>query len=443
MMRSLKPRGRDAMKSMIEKWLVSLGAGIQLADGLAAGLMVALIALGAYLVYWLLRNHLLKLIHKVTLKTTNQWDDALMESGIFHRFMRLIPLTFIWLCIDRAMPGQFVLVKRILFALVILVGARAIEAFLNTIMQIYQQGKSDQRKPIRPLIQSLIIVLYLFSAIFVISVLLDKSPWNLFGLLGGLTAVTMLVFKDTILGFVAGIQLGANDMVREGDWIEMPKYGADGDVIAVTVNTVKVRNWDKTISTIPTYALISDSFKNWRGMSESGGRRIKRSINIDMSTVRFADEAMLQRFRKMELLKDYVDQKQQAIDSDNTEKGIDLSATLVNGRRQTNLGIFRAYLVEYLRTNPSIHKGMTFLVRHLQPTAQGLPIEIYVFSSDKAWANYEAIQADIFDHVLAAVAEFGLRVFQQPSGTDIAALGVVRQPDNLNGSMAGIDRRAS
>lgn len=410
------------MKVLIEEMLVSMGAGEQIADILATGVLAVLIVLGAYLIYWVLRNYLLKLIHKVTLKTTNQWDDALMEAKVFHRFMRLIPLTFIMLCIDRAMPGHFILAKRVVFALIILVGTRAIEAFLNTIIAVYQQSNSNQRKPIRPLIQSLIIVLYLFAAIFVISVLLDKSPWNLFGLLGGLTAVTMLVFKDTILGFVAGIQLGANDMVREGDWIEMPKYGADGDVIEVTVNTVKVRNWDKTISTIPTYSLISDSFKNWRGMSESGGRRIKRSICIDMSTVRFTDEAMLERFRKMELLKDYVEKTQQEIDSDNTEKGIDLSATIINGRRQTNLGIFRAYLVEYLHLHPSIHKGMTFLVRHLQPTAQGLPIEIYVFSSDKAWANYEAIQADIFDHVLAAVPEFGLRVFQQPSGSDVAAL---------------------
>ncbi|MEA2068432.1 MAG: mechanosensitive ion channel [Verrucomicrobiota bacterium] len=271
--------------------------------------------------------------------------------------------------------------------------------------------------------QGVVFVLDLLAGIFIISVLLDKSPWNLFGLLGGLTAITMLVFKDTILGFVAGIQLGANDMVREGDWIEMPKYGADGDVIEVTINTVKVRNWDKTISTIPTYALISDSFKNWRGMSESGGRRIKRSICIDMNTVRFADDALLEKFRSMELLKEYVEKTQEKIDTANAEQGIDLSATVVNGRRQTNLGIFRAYLVQYLRSHPKIHTGMTFLVRHLQPTPQGLPIEIYVFSSDKNWANYEGIQADIFDHVLAAIPEFDLCVYQQPSGTDVAALG--------------------
>jgi len=412
------------MLEIIQEMLVSWGVGEQIADGMAVAVLMAVIVGGAFVVYWLLRNYLLKLIRKLTLKTSNQWDDALMESGVFQRFMRLIPLTFIILCIDRALPGQLILLKRIIFALIILTGTRAIEAFLNTIVKVYQQSKDTQRKPILPLIQSLIIVLYLFATIFIISVLLNKSPWNLFGLLGGLTAVTMLVFKDTILGFVAGIQLGANDMVRVGDWIEMPKYGADGDVIEVTVNTVKVRNWDKTISTIPTYSLISDSFKNWRGMSESGGRRIKRSIHIDMNTVRFADEAMLAGFRKMEMLKNYVEKTQQAIDSDNTEKEIDLSSTVVNGRRQTNLGIFRAYLVEYLRSHPKIHTGMTFLVRHLQPTAQGLPIEIYVFSSDKVWANYEAIQADIFDHVIAAIPEFGLRVFQQPSGTDITALAV-------------------
>jgi miniconductance mechanosensitive channel len=347
-----------------------------------------------------------------------------MEARVFHRLLRLIPLTFVLLCVERTAPDSLVLLKRILFTLIIFTGARAVEAFLNTVADIYQAEAGARRKPIRPLIQSIIIVLYLFAAIFMISVLINKEPWNLFTLLGGLTAVTMLVFKDTILGFVAGIQIGAYDMVREGDWIEMPKYGADGDVIAVTVNTVKVRNWDKTFSTIPTYALISDSFKNWRGMSESGGRRIKRSVYIDMNTVRFVDEAMLERFRRMALLKDYVDRKQQEIDSENTQKGIDLSSTKVNGRRQTNLGIFRAYLIEYLRSHPKIHKGMTFLVRHLQPTPHGLPVEIYVFSSDKVWANYESIQADIFDHVLAAVPEFGLRVFQQPSGADVAALGV-------------------
>ena len=410
------------MLKIIETYFIDWGVKESMADELAAVALLALIVLGGFLIYGLLRNYLLKLIHRVTLKTTNTWDDALVEAKVFHRFLRLIPLTFIAVCIDRAMPGSFVMLKRMVFALIIFSGARAIEAFLNAVSDIYHQREAGNRKPIRPFIQTLIIIDYIFAAIFLIGVLLDKSPWHLVGLLGGVTAVTMLVFKDTILGFVAGIQLGANDMVREGDWIEMPKYGADGDVIEVAVNTVKVRNWDKTISTIPTYALISDSFKNWRGMSESAGRRIKRSICIDMNTVHFTDEAMLKNFRKMELLSDYVEKRQSEIDAANQKCGLDLSATVVNGRRQTNLGIFRAYLVEYLRNHPNIHKGMTFLVRHLQPTSQGLPIEIYVFSSDKVWASYEAIQSDIFDHILAAIPEFGLRVFQDPTGSDFSKL---------------------
>ena len=410
---------------MIRSWLEELFERMGMGSGeeAAVAALLVLICIGAVLVYWLLRNYLLQLIHRVTVKTSNTWDDKLMASRVFHRLLRLIPLTFMSVCVERSLPDGFMLLKRVLFALIIFAGARTVEAFLNAFSEIYHAGSSSHRKPIRPLFQALLIVLYLFAGIFIISVLLDKSPWKLVSLMGGLTAVTMLVFKDTILGFVAGIQLGANDMVREGDWIEMPKYGADGDVIEVAVNTVKVRNWDKTVTTIPTYALIADSFKNWRGMSESGGRRIKRSIFIDMNTVKFADDKMLEKFRSMALLKDYVEKKQEEINAENAERGLDLSATVVNGRRQTNLGIFRAYLEHYLRAHPKIHKGMTFLVRHLQPTPQGLPIEIYVFSADKAWVNYEAIQADIFDHVLAAVPEFGLRVYQQPSGADVAALG--------------------
>jgi miniconductance mechanosensitive channel len=410
------------MIGFLEEQMLSWGVNADATHAAALVLFMALVVAVAYLIYFILRSYLLKVIHRVTEKTSNKWDDALMQARVFHRFLRIIPLTFILLCLERGMPDSLVLLKRMVFALVIFVGARAVEAFLNAVADIYRAQPGTNRKPIRPLIQSLIIILYLFASIYIISVLINKQPWHLFTLLGGLTAVTMLVFKDTILGFVAGIQIGAYDMVREGDWIEMPKYGADGDVIEVTVNTVKVRNWDKTISTIPTYSLIADSFKNWRGMSESGGRRIKRSINIDMNTVRFADEAMLERFRGMELLRNYVETKQAEIDSVNAQLGMDLSATTLNGRRQTNLGIFRAYLLEYLRNHPQIHQGMTFLVRHLQPTAQGLPIEIYVFSSDQIWASYEAIQADIFDHVIAALPEFGLRAFQQPSGADLAGL---------------------
>jgi miniconductance mechanosensitive channel len=231
----------------------------------------------------------------------------------------------------------------------------------------------------------------------------------------------MLVFKDSILGLVGGIQLTANNMVHIGDWIEMPKYGADGDVIDISLTTVKVQNWDKTISAIPAYALISDSFKNWRGMSESGGRRIKRSINIDMNTVKLCDPMMLDKFRRIEHIAEYIDAKQSEIDEYNAAANID-NTEMVNGRRMTNVGTFRAYVVAYLKNHPKINQNMTFLVRQLKPTECGLPIEIYVFSSDKVWANYEAIQADIFDHILAVIPEFGLRVFQNPTGSDFSRL---------------------
>jgi miniconductance mechanosensitive channel len=237
----------------------------------------------------------------------------------------------------------------------------------------------------------------------------------------------MLVFKDTILGFVASIQLSGTDMVRIGDWIEMPSHGADGDVIDISIHCVRVQNWDKTIATIPTYALVSNAFKNWRGMSESGGRRIKRAINIDMNSIRFVTDKELESMSSISLITDYVQGKQKEIEEYNQEHNVDTSV-LINGRRQTNIGIFRAYIISYLRHHPKINQNMTFLVRQLKPTEHGLPIEIYVFSSDKVWANYEAIQADIFDHLLAALPVFDLRIFQVPSGYDFRNLGQKTAP---------------
>ncbi len=241
--------------------------------------------------------------------------------------------------------------------------------------------------------------------------------------LGAMTAILLLVFKDTILGLVAGIQLVANDMVRPGDWLEMPKYGADGDVEEITLNVVKIRNWDKTVTTIPTYALISDSFKNWRGMSESGGRRIKRSMLLDVSSIRFCTDETLGELRKIRKLAPFIEQRLKEISDANAEyEGSEPSPA--NGRRLTNMGLFRQYAVEYLREHGDIRKDMTFLVRQLQPTAEGLPLEIYVFSGDQRWVQYEAIQADIFDHVLAVVPLFDLRVFQAPTGADIGRLAL-------------------
>jgi miniconductance mechanosensitive channel len=233
--------------------------------------------------------------------------------------------------------------------------------------------------------------------------------------------VILLIFRDTILSFVASIQIAMNDMVRIGDWIEMPKFGADGDVVDIALHTVKVQNWDKTITTIPTHALIADSFKNWRGMSEAGGRRIKRAINVDMSSVRFLEPAEIERLGRWELLADYIAGKTESIRAYNDGRSLPPDV-LPHVRRLTNLGTFRAYVVEYLRAHPDTHKGLTLMVRQLDPTAHGLPLQVYVFTSDTAWIAYEGIQSDIFEHLLAVLPEFGLRVFQQPTGADVQAL---------------------
>ena len=277
-----------------------------------------------------------------------------------------------------------------------------------------------------PVISGLMCTLFGWRAVFVVPLvggivvvgeLIGRDPLSLLAGLGASAAILMLVFKDSIMGFVSGVQLSANDMLKVGDWIEMPKYGANGTVIEVTLNTVKVRNWDNTITTIPPYLLVSDSFQNWRGMRESGGRRVKRSINIDMTSVRFCTPEMLAKYRKIQLLKDYVEQTEEVIEKYNVENGID-NSILVNGRRQTNLGVFRAYLTAYLKSLPDVNQELTCMVRQLQPTDRGIPIELYFFCALKDWVPYEGVQADVFDHVLAIIPEFDLQVFQSPSGRD-------------------------
>ena len=301
------------------------------------------------------------------------------------------------------------------------VAVLTIEAFLSSVVDIYHSYDTSRKFPVRIIVQVAKILLYAVIGIIILSTVIGKSPAFFIGGLGAMAAVLMLIFKDPILGLVAGIQLSANKMVRVGDWIEMPKYGADGDVVDISLTTVKVQNWDKTIITIPTFALVSEGVKNWRGMSESGGRRIKRSIYIDMTSVKFCNKEMTEKFSKIKYLSDYIQGKEKELSEFNSQKNID-DSVLVNGRRMTNIGTFRAYLVSYLKDHPKINKNLTFLIRQLDPGPNGLPIEIYVFSSDQVWANYEAIQADIFDHILAIIPEFELKVFQNPTGADFQNL---------------------
>ncbi|MBD3419282.1 MAG: mechanosensitive ion channel [Chitinivibrionales bacterium] len=388
------------------------------------------IALGSlllsFIVFYVGKSIIKKVLPRITARTKTTWDDVLVEKRFFRHLAHLAPAIIIYGAVPIVFAGYVQgakVAQAIAFAYIIFVGVLALDSLLNAFLEIYQSFDVSREIPITGFMQVIKIVVYFLSLLLVISVILDKSPMILVSGLGAMTAVIMLIFKDAILGLVAGIQLISNKMLSRGDWLEMPKYGADGDVVDITLTTVKVKNWDKTISTVPTYALITDSFKNWRGMRESGGRRIMRSLLIDMSTIRFCDEEMLERFAKIRYIADYIESKRREVGDYNQKLNIGI-ADLVNQRRLTNVGTLRAYITAYLKHHPLIHQNMTFLIRQLDPTEHGLPLQIYVFCKDIVWANYEAAQADIFDHLLAIVPEFDLRIFQRPSGKDIAGIAV-------------------
>jgi len=386
---------------------------------------LALVAAGAVAVYFVARRVIVAAIRRLALRSAVAWDDALVEHQVFLRLAHLAPAVVVFYGIQLIpdLDETFsVLIQRLAIATMVVVVALSIGAFFTAVNEIYARNPENRQRPIKGYLQVLKIVLYVVAALLVAANLMDRSPWIFLSGLGAMAAVLLLVFRDTILGLVASLQLTGNDMVHVGDWIEMPQYGADGDVIDVALHTVKVQNWDKTITTIPTHKLIETSFKNWRGMSQSGGRRIKRAIFFDMSSIRFLEEDEIERFGRFALLRDYVAAKRRELAEHNAEPGRDASIN-ADIRRLTNIGTLRAYVRSYLRHHPKIHQGMTLLVRQLAPSGEGLPIEIYAFTNDTAWAVYEDIQADIFDHVLAIAPEFGLRAYQRPSGEDLARLG--------------------
>ncbi len=404
----------------IREYLTKFGFNDQWADWINIALGIVVILLLAYLSDVITKKILLTVITRLIKKSKTAWDDILLETKVFSRLSHLAPALVIYYSIGYVLvnhPALMNLLQGTIYLYIIIISLLIIDSFINAMNGIYLTLPIAKDRSIKGYIQIIKIVIYAVAVILIISIVAGVSPAKLLTGLGALAAVLILVFKDTILGFVASIQLSANDMVRIGDWISMSKYNADGTVTEITLNTVKVQNWDKTISTIPTYALVSESFSNWRGMEESGGRRIKRHINIDMKSVKFCTPEMLKKFSEIQYLKSYIKSRTQEIDNYNKTHNID-NNVIVNGRRMTNLGIFRKYLEEYLKNHPKIHKDLTFLIRQLQPTETGIPMEIYVFSNDQAWANYEGIQADIFDHIIASIPEFELNVFQNPSGED-------------------------
>ncbi|WP_073587885.1 mechanosensitive ion channel family protein [Anaerocolumna xylanovorans] len=405
------------MVEYIKKQLIFQGVNEVWSVCITNGIMVLLIALISLALYTAVKRIVLKVMETVAAKSKTKWSDILLENRVLDRLIRIVPALVVH-AFAPAFPAYRIWIQRIVLCYIIFVILLALDKLLDTVNDIYSNFEVSKVRPIKGYLQVIKIIAYIIGIIAIIGVLLNRSPWILLGSIGAASAVLLLVFQNSILGFVAGIQLTSNNMVQLGDWIEMPKYSADGEVKEISLHTVKVQNWDKTITTIPTYALVSESFKNWKGMEEAGGRRIKRSICIDMTSVRFCTEEMLERFGHIQYIKEYIKAKENEVESYNKEHGID-STDMVNGRHLTNIGTFRAYVQSYLKSHPKIHPGMTQMVRQLEPTEKGIPIEIYVFVSGTAWANYESVQADIFDHILAVIPEFDLRIFQNPTGYDL------------------------
>lgn len=415
-----------------QTWLEQLGLTTDAANFLKIGSTIIFIILAAYIAHLIISKILIVSIHRIVKKSKTKWDDYLVKRKVIHRLAHLAPALIIYYASKLTLtdsPELLSVINTGIYIYLTLTIMITLDAFLSALHDIYLTLPISKERTIKGYIQVAKILIHSGGSILILSQLLGKDPTAIFASLGALAAVLILVFRDTILGFVSSIQLSANNMVKPGDWISMPSRNADGPVIEITVNTVKVRNWDKTISTIPTWALINESFQNWRGMEESKGRRIARSIYIDIKSIQFATDEMLNRFKKFKLIRDYINEKQTEIEEFNKKLGITDEDT-VSRRRLTNVGIFRKYIEEYLARHPKLHPNeppYITLVRHLQPTEKGLPIQIYVFSKEYSWGNYEKVQADIFDHVFAVIPEFELRVFQNPSGDDFRSLKQLTQ----------------
>jgi miniconductance mechanosensitive channel len=390
----------------------------------------ALVIAGAVLVFGetvhrLFRRYVLRFLHYMAERSPTNWDETFFEARMPQRLAWGVPLLVWYLGMDLVphLPAEVVLViKRVLLACMIVVVVRAVDAALDGVDRIYQTLPRAKERPIKGFLQAANVVVYLAGLILVVAILMDRSPVIFLSGLGAMTAVLLLVFRDTILSLVAGVQMTTNDLIRVGDWIEMPQFQADGDVVAINLNSITVQNWDRTLTVIPAHKFLEHSFRNWRGMQESGGRRIKRSFHVDQTTIRFLTDEEVERFERWELLRDYIRRKRDEVEAHNRDHPVREGEVEVPFRRRlTNVGTLRAYLIEYLKSHPGVRQDMILLVRQLEPGPEGLPIEVYAFSADTRWVQHEGLQGDIFDHVLALVPEFGLRVYQKPSGADLQA----------------------
>jgi miniconductance mechanosensitive channel len=386
--------------------------------GLAALLVFAVV------IDLIVKHVVIRVVRAFAKRSSTTWDDALVAHNVFGRLVHVVPALIVFVgtpLIPDLPEGGVQLIRNVAMGYMVLMLTLALTAMLSAANTIYETTPVAKDRPLKGFVQLVQIVIWIFGGVLIVSAVLDRSPLLLLSGFGAMTAILLLVFKDTILSLVASVQLTAQDMVRVGDWIEMPQFGADGDVVDVQLHTVKVQNWDKTITTIPTHRLITDSFRNWRGMSQSGTRRIKRSLHIDVSTIRMQTDEEIKHFTRFALLKDYIKNKEQELSDYNAGLATEVDEA-VNRRRLTNIGTFRAYAYNYLKNHPKIDKDATLMVRQLGPGPEGLPLEIYCFTNTTVWAVYEGIQSDIFDHLLAIVPEFGLRLYQKPAGSDLVNL---------------------
>jgi len=404
-------RAQDFFSALDQHPLLQTGLGLAL-------LLIVALVLGRVARYVIL--HAARLLGR---QPALHWVNDLLQNKVFHRLAQTTPSLVIQFglhLVPELSKNGLIFFGNVALAFTFLFQVLAMSALLNALLDIYARTEHARTRSIKGYVQLAKMVLFVFGAIVIVATLIDRSPLLLLSGLGAMSAVILLVYKDTLLSFVASVQLTSNDMLRVGDWIEMPQVGADGDVVDITLHTVKVQNFDKTIVSIPTWRLMSESFRNWRGMQQSGGRRIKRSLFIDAGAVRFLHDDEEQRLSRVRLLTDYIGRKQAELKAWNEAQG-NVAAMSANRRRMTNLGTFRAYALAYLKSHPEVQLDMTCMVRQLQTTAQGVPLEIYCFTRTTVWADYERIQGDIFDYLLAVLPEFGLSLYQQPSGNDLRA----------------------
>lgn len=420
----------------ISKLLKDYGVGETAAEYLSYFILILVIILLCFLINIIIKKVIIRLLSRILSNNRYQWKNILLKRKVFTRLANIIPGIIVYMAAPDFEQVES-LVHRGAAVYILIVTLFVMSALLDSIDDIYRTYPISKIRPIKGVLQVIKIIFFIILGIVIFGTLMDKDPLILLGGIGALAAVFSFVFKDSILGFIAGIQLTSNDMLRIGDWIEMSKYGADGDVIDITLNTVKVQNFDKTIVSIPAYSLVSDSFKNWRGMTEFGGRRIKRSIYIDVNSICLCTPQMIEKFKKINYLKDYIIEKENELEEYNQRYNLD-NDLYINGKHMTNIGTFRVYIECYLRNNPKLHKGMTQLVRQLPPGETGLPLEIYAFTDETKWEYYEETQSDIFDHIFSVIGEFGLRMFQNPTGHDMAQINL--KPTQQSSLPAASDR---